>query len=119
MNNEETVTNEIKIEYRTPEEYKQLCDEEGSEMNYDIYSILLKKQIELKDEEYNILKVTSEQLEEEQQREIYELKQTINKAKGFLWNYLNNTVGNPDHENFVADDDIGFAYKTLNGEGAE
>lgn len=38
------------------------------------------KELKMKDEEYNILKVTSEQIEEDQRREIYELQQRINKA---------------------------------------
>ena len=40
----------------------------------------LQKEIELKDEEYNILKVTSEQIEEEQRRQIYELQLKIEKV---------------------------------------
>lgn len=38
------------------------------------------KELALKDEEYNILKITSQQIEEEQQREIYELRQKIDKS---------------------------------------
>lgn len=92
-------------------------------MNYtdsDIQAIVdtkteqLKKEIELKDEEYNILKVTSEQYEEELKKEIYELNRTINKAKVFLENYLHNL--NPDFkkEDWKADEDVGFAYEVLN-----
>lgn len=84
MNNAEIVTKTIEIKYRSPEEYEQICHEKGSEMDYYIYSKLLKKQIEMLKEEYNILKVTSEQLEEEQQRQIYELLQKIEKVIDFI-----------------------------------
>lgn len=41
------------------------------------------KELSLKDEEYNILKVTSEEIEEEQRRQIYELQRKIDKAISF------------------------------------
>lgn len=42
------------------------------------------KELALKDEEYNILRVTSEQIEDEQRKEIYELQRKINKAIEYI-----------------------------------
>lgn len=50
------------------------------------------KELKMKDEEYEILRVTSEQIEEEQRREIYELQQRINKAIELLGNYKHYSV---------------------------
>lgn len=77
-------------------------------MNYtdsDIQAIVdtkteqLQKEIKLKDEEYNILKITSEQLETEQQRQIYELQQKINKAMEKLKQYKKDLKAYQEQDN--------------------
>lgn len=64
-------------------------------MNYtdsDIKAIVdtkteqLQKEIRLKDEEYEILRTTSDQVEEEQRQVIYELKQKLKKLSEYLDN---------------------------------
>lgn len=64
-------------------------------MNYtdsDIKAIVdtkteqLQKEIKLKDEEYEILRTTSDQVEEEQRQVIYELKQKLKKLSEYLDN---------------------------------
>lgn len=89
-----------------------------NQTDIDAIKIVL-KELSLKDGEYNVLRITDELKEEEQQKEINKLQEIRNKAKDFLWNYLNNTIKNPDDEDFIADDDIGFAYKILKNEEEE
>lgn len=64
-------------------------------MNYtdsDIKAIVdtkteqLQKEIRLKDEEYEILRTTSDQVEEEQRQVIYELNQKLKKLSKYLDN---------------------------------
>lgn len=96
-------------------------------MNYtddDIKAIVdtkteqLLREIKLKDEEYNILKVTSEQLEAEQQRQIYELQQKIQKTLEALKDPFENEDGDASWYE-IADtykEQIEKARKELNGE---
>lgn len=54
---------------------------EASLNQTDINAIrVVVKELYLKDREYEVLKITSESIEEDQQREIYELQQRIDKA---------------------------------------
>lgn len=58
----------------------------------------LQKEISLLKEEYQVLKVTSEQIEEDQARRIYELQQKINKALNDL-NIIIDTIKQQPLEN--------------------
>ena len=96
-------------------------------MNYtddDIKTIVdtkteqLQREIKLKDEEYKILKVTSEQLEAEQQRQIYESQQKIQKTLEVLKDPFENEDGDASWYE-IADtykEQIEKARKELNGE---
>ena len=58
---------------------------EASLNQTDINAIrVVVKELSLKDREYEVLKITSESIEEDQQREIYELQQIRNKAIDYL-----------------------------------
>lgn len=58
----------------------------------------LQKEISLLKEEYQVLKVTSEQIEEDQARRIYELQQRIEKALSDL-NIIIDTIKQQPLEN--------------------
>ena len=79
-------------------------------MNYtdsDVQAIVdtkteqLQKEISLLKEEYEVLKKTSEQIEEDQAREIYELQQKITKAIEYVnkpWGLADPEDGEKDHQ---------------------
>lgn len=68
------------------------CEACLEQTDIDAIKTLL-KEISLKNDEYEILRVTSELLEEEQRREIYELQRTLNKAKEMFNNHYKNIKG--------------------------
>lgn len=61
----------------------------------------LQKEISLLKEEYQVLKVTSEQIEEDQARRIYELQQKITKAIEYVnkpWGLAEPKDGEKNHQ---------------------